>query len=210
MFEFFLKSTSGRTIGGPLFCLNGASAGQAWNGSALTTLTNSLYPSMAIAMTEITGTGIYQASMPGSLSQPGRYAFVPAIASGASFTASDTPIGFNAGDSLNCDWSGSKALSLADALNLGSGSVPISSATIPNSSCGNLVYTTPSGVGIGGAQVDIYYSTDWPTNPGNVQASGSTNQDGSWGPLYIRHGTYVAVFSKQGVSGPDVSPVIVV
>ena len=51
----------------------------------------------------------------------------------------------------------------------------------------------------------IYNVSDWPHNPGNVQAQTTTQLDGSWGPLYVSHGTFVAVFTKIGVGGPDAS-----
>ena len=84
----------------------------------------------------------------------------------------------------------------------GTGPVAISSDT---GGSGNLAYQTSQGTPIGGANVLIYNVSDWPHNPGNVQAQTTTQLDGSWGPLYVSHGTFVAVFTKIGVGGPDAS-----
>jgi hypothetical protein len=70
----------------------------------------------------------------------------------------------------------------------------------------NLRYVNISGEGIGEANILIYLATDWPGNPGNVQAAAVTGSDGRWlAPAYVSHGTYVAVFTKIGLDGPDVS-----
>lgn len=90
----------------------------------------------------------------------------------------------------------------AAATGSGTGTVSITSNT---GGAGNLTYVNAHGVGVGGATVRIYLSTDWPTNPAAAQAVGSTNADGTWGPLFVDPGTYVAVFDKVGVSGPDAS-----
>jgi hypothetical protein len=87
----------------------------------------------------------------------------------------------------------------------GSGSGPIA----VNQNTGgtdNLRYVDSSGNGVASACILIYLATDWPGNPGNVQANATTGPDGRWlSPAYVNHGTYVAVFVKIGADGPDVS-----
>jgi hypothetical protein len=70
----------------------------------------------------------------------------------------------------------------------------------------NLRYVNSNGQGIGDANILIYLATDWPGNPGNVQAAAVTGPDGRWlAPAFVSHGTYVAVFTRIGLDGPDVS-----
>ena len=70
----------------------------------------------------------------------------------------------------------------------------------------NLRYVDSSGNGIEGATVLIYLSTDWPSQPSRVQATAITGPDGRWlSPAFVQSGTYVAVFTKLGADGPDVS-----
>jgi hypothetical protein len=70
----------------------------------------------------------------------------------------------------------------------------------------NLRYVDSSGNGIEGAQVLIYLATNWPSQPNLVQATAVTGPDGRWlSPAYVQSGTYVAVFTKIGADGPDVS-----
>lgn len=70
----------------------------------------------------------------------------------------------------------------------------------------NLRYVDIDGNGIGDANILIYLATDWPGNPGHVQAAAVTGADGRWlAPAFVSHGTYVAVFTRIGLDGPDVS-----
>jgi hypothetical protein len=71
----------------------------------------------------------------------------------------------------------------------------------------NLRYVDNLGNGVEGADILIYLATDWPGNPSQVQAAAVTGPDGRWlAPAFVQSGTYVAVFDKPGVDGPDVSP----
>jgi len=71
----------------------------------------------------------------------------------------------------------------------------------------NLRYVDAAGNGVEGANVLIYLSTDWPSQPSRVQATAITGPDGRWlSPAFVQSGTYVAVFTKPGADGPDVSP----
>ncbi len=70
----------------------------------------------------------------------------------------------------------------------------------------NLRYVNSSGNGVEGARVLIYLATNWPSQPDLVQAAAATGPDGRWlSPAYVQSGTYVAVFTKIGADGPDVS-----
>jgi hypothetical protein len=70
----------------------------------------------------------------------------------------------------------------------------------------NLRYVNFQGQGVAGATILIYQSTDWPGNPANVVATATTGPDGRWtAPAYVTSGTYVAVFTKVGADGPNVS-----
>lgn len=85
----------------------------------------------------------------------------------------------------------------------GSGPIAINQNT---GGADNLRYVDSNNNGISGASIMIYLSTDWPTNPANVLGVATTGPDGRWiAPVYVTHGTYVAVFSKIGLDGPDVS-----
>jgi len=86
----------------------------------------------------------------------------------------------------------------------GTGSIAINHNT---GGTDNLRYIDSAGNGIAAATVLIYLAADWPNNPGNIQAATTTGSDGRWlAPCMVTHGTYVAVFSKVGLDGPDVSP----
>ncbi|HEY1923345.1 MAG TPA: hypothetical protein VGG44_11400, partial [Tepidisphaeraceae bacterium] len=62
------------------------------------------------------------------------------------------------------------------------------------------------GNGVQGAQVLIYLAANWPGQPDLVQATAMTGGDGRWvSPAFVQSGTYVAVFTKIGADGPDVS-----
>jgi len=107
-------------------------------------------------------------------------------------------------------WNGT-AVSLSDglpsvqAVNLvGAGPIAITQNT---GGTDNLRYVDSTGNGVAGASVLIYLATDWPANPEQVQATGATGPDGRWlAPAFVESGTYVAVFTKIGADGPDVSP----
>jgi hypothetical protein len=71
----------------------------------------------------------------------------------------------------------------------------------------NLRYVDGNGNGVEEAQVLIYLATNWPAQPDLVQATAVTGSDGRWvSPAFVQSGTYVAVFTKVGADGPDVSP----
>jgi hypothetical protein len=107
-------------------------------------------------------------------------------------------------------WNGS-AVSLSGGLpNVSGGGGGIDSGPIPvNQNTGgtdNLRYVDESGNGVGDANVFVYLATDWPANPSAVQATAITGPDGRWlAPAFVQSGTYVAVFTKLGADGPDVS-----
>lgn len=107
-------------------------------------------------------------------------------------------------------WNGS-AVSLSGGLpNVSGGGGGIDSGPIPiNQDTGgtdNLRYVDESGNGVGDANILVYLATDWPANPSAVQATAMTGPDGRWlAPAFVQSGTYVAVFTKLGVDGPDVS-----
>lgn len=106
-------------------------------------------------------------------------------------------------------WNGS-AVSLSGGLpNVSSGG-GVTTGPIPiNQDTGgtdNLRYVDGSGNGVGDANIFVYLATDWPANPSAVQATAMTGADGRWlAPAFVQSGTYVAVFTKLGADGPDVS-----
>jgi hypothetical protein len=119
----------------------------------------------------------------------------------------NTPTG---GGNVNVTaWNGT-AVSLSDGLpsvqagNLvGGGPIPINQNT---GGTDNLRYVDSSGDGVEGANVLIYLATDWPANPDRVRATAITGPDGRWlSPAFVDSGTYIAVFTKIGADGPDVS-----
>jgi hypothetical protein len=130
----------------------------------------------------------------------------------ASNAVSAASVGMSGGNvNVNiAQWTGT-AVSLNGGLpsvssgNTGSGGGPIA---INHNTGGtdNLRYIDSSGNGIEGAQVLIYLATNWPSQPDLVQAAALTGPDGRWlSPAYVQSGTYVAVFTKIGADGPDVS-----
>ncbi|MGD0771119.1 MAG: hypothetical protein ABSB42_23280 [Tepidisphaeraceae bacterium] len=99
----------------------------------------------------------------------------------------------------------SGGLPSVNAANVGNGDgpIPINQNT---GGADNLRYVDSTGNGIEGANVLIYLSTDWPSQPSRVQATAITGSDGRWlSPAFVQSGTYVAVFAKLGADGPDVS-----
>jgi hypothetical protein len=131
----------------------------------------------------------------------------------ASSTASAASVAMSGGNvNVNiAQWNGT-AVSLNGGLpnvnsgNAGSGGGPIA---INQNTGGtdNLRYVDGNGNGVEGAQVLIYLATNWPSQPNLVQATATTGPDGRWvSPTYVQSGTYVAVFTKIGADGPDVSP----
>jgi hypothetical protein len=93
-----------------------------------------------------------------------------------------------------------------NAGNVGAGSGPIA-VNHNTGGTDNLRYVDSSGNGVEGAQALIYLATNWPSQPDLVQAAALTGPDGRWlSPAYVQSGTYVAVFTKIGADGPDVSP----
>jgi hypothetical protein len=106
-------------------------------------------------------------------------------------------------------WNGS-AVSLSGGLPNVATSGGVSSGPIPiNQDTGgtdNLRYVDESGNGVGDANILIYLATDWPADPSAVQATAMTGADGRWlAPAFVQQGTYLAVFTKVGIDGPDVS-----
>jgi hypothetical protein len=86
---------------------------------------------------------------------------------------------------------------------VGSGPIAINQNT---GGTDNLRYVDSGGNGVEGANILIYLATDWPGRPDQVKATAMTGADGRWvSPAFVQSGTYVAVFSKIGVDGPDVS-----
>jgi hypothetical protein len=86
---------------------------------------------------------------------------------------------------------------------IGSGPIAINQDT---GGTDNLRYVDTNGNGVEAANVLVYLMTDWPANPDQVQATAVTGPDGRWlAPAYVDSGTYVAVFTKIGADGPDVS-----
>ncbi len=53
----------------------------------------------------------------------------------------------------------------------------------------------------------IYLATNWPSQPETrCRLPPTTGPDGRWlSPAFVQSGTYVAVFTKIGAVGPDVS-----
>jgi hypothetical protein len=108
------------------------------------------------------------------------------------------------------EWNGTavtvnSGLPSVNAGNSGSGSGPIA---INQNTGGtdNLRYVDSAGNGIGEATVLIYLAADWPSQPEIVQATAETGPDGRWlSPAFVQSGTYVAVFTKIGAVGPNVS-----
>jgi hypothetical protein len=70
----------------------------------------------------------------------------------------------------------------------------------------SLRYVDSTGAGVADATILVYLASDWPGQPGRVQARSSTGADGRWIiPAFVEPGTYVAVFARVGCDGPDVS-----
>jgi hypothetical protein len=119
----------------------------------------------------------------------------------------NTPAG---GGNVNVtEWNGtavslSGGLPAVQAANLiGSGPTAINQNT---GGTDNLRYVDSNGNGVEGANVLIHLASDWPGDPQEVQATAVTGPDGRWlAPAYVSSGTYVAVFTKIGADGPDVS-----
>jgi hypothetical protein len=209
-------TTSGLTVYAVVF----SASGQFWNTSgspAFEAETDSHWTNYAIALAEAGTSAVYMGNFPTAISTAGEYCVQFRQQSGGSPALSDPILG--TGQIL---WTGTaEALPLASgnsgAVNLtfsgglpnvhagsgGSGAIAIDHNT---GGTDNLRYVTSGGAGVENANVVIYLATDWPANPGNVQATATTGADGRWlEPAFVNSGTYVAVFSKTAADGPDVS-----
>jgi hypothetical protein len=210
-------TTTGLTVYAVVF----SASGQFWNTSgtpAFEAETDANWASYAISLAQAGTTAVYMGSFPSAITTAGEYCVQFRQQGGASPALSDPILGM--GEIL---WTGSaEALPLASGntggVNLtfsgplpnvhasgSSGSGPIA---IDHNTGGadNLRYVTSGGLGVEDATVFIYLAPDWPGNPGNVQAMATTGADGRWlAPAFVNSGTYVAVFSKIGADGPDVS-----
>jgi hypothetical protein len=126
--------------------------------------------------------------------------------------SAQTTIATNLNATVSSRQASGSAVTLPSPAPSGYGSSGAGSGTGPNAinqntgGTDNLRYVDSSGSGIEGANILIYLASDWPGNPGNVQANATTGADGRWlAPAFVVSGTYVAVFVKVGADGPDVS-----
>ncbi len=227
MGNLLTQFASGQTI----YALALNSAGQAWNISsgAFEAPTAADWPNYAISMTEQTAgnlTGIYAGSFPTGITTAGVYNILFREQAGGSPSAGDTNNGMLGGQFF---WTGSaEAFPLAGGGNVNvtawNGTAVSLSDGLPNVQAANLVgggpiainqntggtdslrYVDSGGNGVEGANVLIYLATDWPANSDRVQATAITGPDGRWlSPVFVDSGTYVALFTKIGADGPDVS-----
>jgi len=230
MANLFTQFISSQTV----YAIALNSSGQAWNNNtnAFETPTVANWTKYAIAMTEQTAgnlTGIYEGIFPVAVSAAGVYSILFRQQSAGSPAVSDPTNGMLGGQffwtgsaeafpltsatsGMNVNvttWNGT-AVSLSDGLpsvqaaNLsGGGPIAINQNT---GGTDNLRYVDSSGDGVEGANILIYLATDWPANPNRVQATAVTGSDGRWlSPAFVSSGAYVAVFTKVGADGPDVS-----
>jgi len=99
----------------------------------------------------------------------------------------------------------SNNLPLVDAATVAAGTGPIAINQNTGGS-DNLRYVNADSSPVAGAAIMIYLATDWPANPQNIVARATTGSDGRWlAPAFVASGAYVAVFTKPGADGPDVS-----
>ena len=99
----------------------------------------------------------------------------------------------------------STGLPLVNAATVAAGAGPIAINQNTGGS-DNLRYVNADGSPVAGAAIVIYLATDWPANPQNIVARATTGSDGRWlAPAFVASGTYVAVFTRPGADGPDVS-----
>jgi hypothetical protein len=74
----------------------------------------------------------------------------------------------------------------------------------------NLRYTTSDGNGIGDATIQAYLASTYDEGDLDVVASATTESDGRWGqPMLLDPDTYVLIFSKAGIYGPDTTRIAV-
>jgi len=219
------------TLGQTVYAIVLNSLGLAWNAgsSSFETPTAANWVNYAVSMAEQSAThltGIYAGSFPTTITTAGVYSILFRQQSGGSPAATDASNGMlggqffwtgsaetfaqTTGGNVNVtNWNGT-AVSVVNGLpavqantNTGSGPIAINQST---GGTDNLRYVDSSGNGVEGANILVYLAGDWPGNPSQVQAASSTGPDGRWiAPAFVQHGTYVAVFSKPGADGPDLS-----
>jgi len=203
--ELTTQFTSGQTIYAAV--LN--TAGQIWRADThvFETPTAANWTKYAIALTEQSTTGIYEGDFPTAIVTAGTYPVLFRQQSAGSPASTDSANGMLGGTLY---WSGTGELSPVSTGGEGAGTGPIA---INQNTGGtdNLRYIDSAGNGVEDADVLVYLATDWPTQPTRVQAAATTGPDGRWlSPAFVQSGTYVAVFSKIGADGPDVSPAFTV
>jgi hypothetical protein len=184
------------------------SAAQAWRGDThvFETLAAGDWTQYASPMTEQASAGIYAGNFPAAITVAGTYCILFRQQTDVAPAATDLSNGMLGGTLY---WNGSSELSPVSTTRSGGGSGGGTGPIAINQNTGgtdNLRYVDSSGNGVGDADVLIYLATDWPSQPTRVQASIKTGPDGRWlSPAFVQSGTYVAVFSKIGADGPDVS-----
>jgi len=184
-------------------------AGQIWrtDSHVFETPNGADWVNYAITVTEQSTTGIYEGDFPAAIVTAGTYYVLFRQQAGATPASTDLPSGMLGGTIY---WSGTVELSPVSTGGQGAGNGPIA---INQNTGGtdNLRYIDSTGNGVEDANVMIYLATDWPAQPTRVQAAATTGPDGRWlSPAFAQSGTYVAVFSKIGADGPDVSPAFTV
>jgi hypothetical protein len=213
-------TTSGLTVYAVVF----SASGQFWNTAGTPAFENETdvnWTSYAIALAEAGTTAVYMGNFPAAITTAGEYFIqfrqqadvAPELTDSILgigeilWTGSTEAIPLSSGDASGINLTFSGALPNVHATGSG-GSSGTGSIAIDQNTGGadNLRYVTTAGVGVENANVLIYLATDWPENPANVQATATTGANGRWlAPAFVNTGTYVAVFSKIGLDGPDVS-----
>jgi hypothetical protein len=80
----------------------------------------------------------------------------------------------------------------------GSGDTEVNSSSLDDES-DTMVFQTSGGAGIGGATVRAYVKTEYDAGTYTVRATATTEDDGTWGPIYLNDGVqYTITFFKPG------------
>jgi hypothetical protein len=212
-------TTSGMTVYAVVF----SSSGQFWNTSgapAFEPETDANWTNYAIALAEAGTTAVYMGNFPASITTAGEYCVQfrqqmdaspaltdPILGTGGILwtgSAEALPLASGSASGINLTFSGLLPnVHASGSAGSGGGAIAINHDT---GGLDSLRYVTTGGQGVEDATVLIYLASDWPANSGNVQAMATTGADGRWlVPAFVNSGTYVAVFSKIGADGPDVS-----
>ncbi len=191
------------STGANLYAIILSSTSTVWNGTTFETIAAANWATYDIALTENSTTGIYSATFP--ITTAGIFDVWIYVRSGGSPATTDSLIG-----QATFDWDGTAELSLSN-LTEGNGEIPVDE---DYGGTDELAYKTDEDVGIAGATITIYLTSDY--EAGNrssnyVIARVTTVEGGKWdNVVFLSPNDYTLIYALSGQYGPDRRDITVV